>query len=473
MLPLYRTTFFVGILLIAACTNPKSQEVKQPKPPTPKTEKKAESTIHIPNEKYHLKNGLTVILHQDRRLPLVATSIWYDVGALHEVKGRSGFAHLFEHMMFQGSPNVGEDQHFKILEEIGGSLINGTTSFDRTNYFETVPSHELETVLWMESDRMGFLLESVTQAALQNQIDVVKNERRQSIESRPYGLMAEKLIQTLYPSSHPYYGNIIGSMEDIGAATLADVQNFFKTYYSPANATLVLAGDFEVEKTKKLIEKYFGSLKGQPKPKRPKPELPPIKETQIINFEEPVGNLAKLSIAWQGPTAYEKDCAALDLLMTILSGSKSSRLDKRLQFDDNIAQSVSAHFSELWAAGIINFSVIVRPEHNIDNVLKILDEVLHDMLKNPATKQELQRAKNQYETMFLFGLEYLGGFSGRTEALQRYQYHFDDPNKIAWDLNRYQSVTIDDVQRVLKTWLLDKPRIIVKGIPKATQPTEK
>ena len=422
------------------------------------------ATVDIPYESYTLDNGLKVILHQDNRLPLVAVSVWYDVGALHERPGRSGFAHLFEHMMFQGSPHVGEDRHFATLEEVGGSQVNGTTSFDRTNYFETVPSNALEVALWLEADRMGFLLDSLTAESLANQIDVVRNERRQSVESRPYGLMDEFITQTLYPAPHPYHGNVIGSLEDIGAATLEDVREFFSTYYTPANATLTLAGDIDLPRTKALVEKYFGPLEGRPKPDRPSVGPPRLDAARVIDFDEPVGRLPRLSVVWPGPPAFSEDAAALDLLAHVISGTRSSRLDTKVSFEDPLAQSVTAYFREYSAGGQFQIDITLQPGRTLDEALAAVDEVLAGLDGAPPTPEELTRAKNAIETRKLFGLERLGGFGGRAEQLQTYNHYLGDPGRFEWDLERYRGVTLDDLRRVKRTWL-DAARLVVEASP--------
>lgn len=427
--------------------------------------------LDIPFEKYRLENGLTVILHQDRRLPLVAVSVWYDVGALHERAGRSGFAHLFEHMMFQASKHVGEDKHFAYLQEAGATRMNGTTANDRTNYFQTVPRHELDLALWLESDRMGFLLPALTQASLVNQIEVVKNERRQSVENRPYGLMEELIVQTLYPKPHPYYGNVIGSMEDLSAATLQDVRDFFLTYYSPANATLTLAGDFAIEEAKQKIEKYFGPLRGRSKPLPVKLDAPALKEDMRLDFAEPVGNLPKIVFAWMGPSAYQKDTAELDLLSHVISGTKSSRLDKKVSYEQQIAQSVTARLEENASGSVFRIELVAGPGRTLDEAEKAITEVLASLEKEPPTEAELQRAKNAQETRLVQELEILGGFSGRAERLQTYQHYLGDPGKIAWDLERYQKVTTADLSRVAAAYLRGK-KLIVRASPavKGSQP---
>jgi predicted Zn-dependent peptidase len=419
----------------------------------------------LPFERYQLPNGLTVILHQDNRLPLTAVSIWYDVGAISERPGRSGFAHLFEHMMFQASPHVGEDMYFKRLQEIGGTNINGTTDFDRTNYFETVPSNELERVLWLESDRMGFLLSSLTEKSLRNQIDVVSNERRQSVENAPYGLMEEMIIKTVYPEPHPYHGAIVGSLKDIASASLEDVHDFFKTYYTPANATLTIAGDIKPDATKALVEKYFGPINGRPKPERPKVGPPVIDKEQLIHFDEPVANLAKVAMIWVGPAIFSDDTAALDLATYVISGTRSSRLDRKVTYDKLIAESVTARFEEKQAGSLFSIELNVRPDHTIEEAKQAIDEVLADLKKHPPTEAELKRGLNSDETGTIHGLEALGGFGGRAERLQLYNHYLGDPGKLQWDLERYRKVTTKDVARVIDKYLGDK-RLVVFAVPK-------
>ncbi len=427
--------------------------------------------LEIPFEKYKLENGLTVILHADHRLPLVAVSVWYDVGALQERPGRSGFAHLFEHMMFQASKHVGEDRHFAHLQEAGATLVNGTTGNDRTNYFETVPRHELELALWLESDRMGFLLPALTQASLDNQIEVVKNERRQSVENQPYGLFEEKIVQALYPEPHPYFGNVIGSMTDLSAATLQDVRSFFLTYYSPANATLTLAGDFEVEATKKLIEKYFGPLRGPSKPLPVKLDAPELAADVRFDFEEPVGNLPKIVFAWMGPSAFQPDTAELDLLSHVISGTKSARLDRKVSYDQQIAQSVTAHLEENASGSVFKIELVVAPGRTLEEAEAAILSVLEGLKTSPPTEAELQRAKNAQETRLVKNLEILGGFSGRAERLQTYQRYLGDPGKIAWDLQRFQKVSTSDLAKVAERYLGGKKLIArAKPAPKAINP---
>ncbi|MEM6370702.1 MAG: pitrilysin family protein [Myxococcota bacterium] len=425
----------------------------------------ADLELAIDFESYRLDNGLTVILHEDQRLPLVAVSVWYDVGALQERPGRSGFAHLFEHMMFQGSAHVPEDQHFRILQEVGATGVNGTTNFDRTNYFETVPSSALETALWLESDRMGFLLPALTEASLANQIDVVQNERRQSVENRPYGLMSEKLTKLLFPAPHPYNGDVIGTLEDIASATREDVADFFKTYYTPSNATLALAGDFDLAQTKALIEKYFGTLKGLPKPAATQVETTPIEAETVVHFVEPVGKLEKISVAWMGPPAFAEGTAALDLLAHVISGERSSRLDRKVSYEDPMAQSVTAYFREMEAASVFQIDMVMKQGRTTDEGLAAIDEVLAGLRGRPPTAAELQRARNDWETSTLTSLQSLGGFGGRTERLQSYHHFLGDPGKLGWDVARHRKIDLAALQEAMK--LLDDKRIVLKAAPPA------
>ena len=418
----------------------------------------------IPFDKYTLDNGLTVILHHDPRLPLVAVSVWYDVGGLHERPGRSGFAHLFEHMMFQGSVNVGEDRHFPYLQAAGATGVNGTTSFDRTNYFETIPRNYLELALWLESDRMGFLLPALSKKSLDNQIEVVKNERRQSLENRPYGIMGEKIVQTLYAKPHPYHGNVIGSMKDLNAATVDDVRDFFMTYYTPANATLCIAGDFDPKAIKGLVDKYFGPIKGRPKPPAVNIPAPKLEADVRIDFVEKVGRLAKLHMVWMGPSAFQPGTADLDLLAYVISGTKSSRLDRRVSYEDQIAQSVTAYFEEHRSGGQFNIEIVVRPDRTVAEAEAAVNEVLAGLKTNPITEAELARAKNAYETRLFRGLERLGGFSGRAELLQRYNLLLGDPGKLGWDISRYRDATLDSVNQAF-TKYLSAPRLVVDAKP--------
>src|SRR5215210_8788197 len=304
----------------------------------------AQSPADIPKiefEKYTLPNGLEVILSEDHRVPLVGVDVWFHVGPAYEAPERTGFAHLFEHMMFQGSKHVPGDSHFRLLEGAGGTGLNGTTGFDRTNYFETVPANQLELALWLESDRMGFLLNEVDQEKLTNQQDVVRNERRQSTENTPYGIVEEALYQALFPKGHPYHGVVIGSHADIQAAKLEDVRNFFKQYYAPNNASLAIAGDFDKAATKKLVQKYFGSLKRGPAIPPVAVKTAPITSEKRLVVQDAV-QLPKVYMAWITPAFYKEGDADGDIAGSILGGGRPSRLYKKLVYEKQLAQNVRA-----------------------------------------------------------------------------------------------------------------------------------
>ncbi len=426
-----------------------------------------ETKLEIPYEKYTLDNGLEVILHEDHTLPLVAVSVWYHVAAYHEVVGKSGFAHLFEHMMFQGSGHIADDVHIRTLENIGASTINGTTSFDRTNYFETVPSNHLETALWLESDRMGFLLDALSQKKLDNQRDVVKNERRQGIETRPYGLAEEKLWQAVFPKPHPYHGRVIGSMADLSAASLEDVRQFFTTWYAPSNATLTIAGDFTPDQAKALVQKYFGSLAKTAKPVPPKVADVTIAKPILIEHAEAIGKLPKLQVVWLTPKIYAAGDAAADVLSNLLSNGKSSRLHKKLIHELELAQSVSAYQYSLGAQSVFFVDVVGRTGVAPKRLLTEVDAVLEEIRQGKVKQQDVERAVNRFETSFFKGLQRLGGFGGKAEKLQGYNHFLGDPGFMARDLDRYRKVSIEEVVAFAKNELDTAKRAVLFAVPAA------
>lgn len=421
----------------------------------------------IPFEKYTLDNGLEVILHQDKALPLVAVNVWYHVGAYHEPAGRTGFAHLFEHMMFQGSAHVGDDVHIGMLEGIGASELNGTTSFDRTNYFETVPANHLETALWLESDRMGFLPHTLTKAKLDNQRGVVQNERRQGTETQPYGMVEEKLWHTLFPLPHPYHGDVIGSLEDLDRASVADVRGFFETWYAPSNATLTLAGDFEIDQAKALIQKYFGTLPKRPKPTRPEVKPVAIAKEIVLNETETMGNLSKVYMTWLTPPLFAEGDATADVLASVLTSGKASRLEKKLVRELQIAQSVSAYQQSAQAQSAFRIEATARPGVDPAQLQKAIDEVLDEIRKEGVSAAEVNRAVSRYETMFWATLQRLGGFGGRADMLQTYNHYFGDPGWLAQDIARYRAVTPDAVKALVATTLTRDKRVVLIAVPKA------
>ncbi|MCL5288001.1 MAG: insulinase family protein [Acidobacteria bacterium] len=415
-------------------------------------------------ETYTLSNGLKVILHQDRRLPLVAVNLWYHVGPANEEPGRTGFAHLFEHMMFQGSKYVPGDNHFKMLEAAGATDVNGTTDFDRTNYFETLPSNQLELGLWLESSRMGWLLDKLDQANLTNQQDVVRNERRQGVENQPYGVVDEAIYHTLFPKGHPYYASVIGSHEDIQAAKLEDVKKFFKLYYAPNNASLAIVGDFDTIATKKLVEKYFGSIKrGAPVPPI-KATTPPITSERRAVVTDRV-ELPRVYMAWFTPPIYKPGDADADIAAEVLGGGKSGRLYKKLIYEMQIAQDVNVQNYSLILGSIFQISATARPGKSIAEIEAAIDEELARFRADGPAPEEVERARNRIETRIIQGLETLGGFGGVADLLNRYNHYLGTPDFLSQDIQRYRVATPDSVKKLAQQYLRANARAVVHGIP--------
>lgn len=437
-------------------------------PAAPPTEESEETVLSIPFEKYKLDNGLEVVLSVDRKIPVVAVNLWYHVGAFHEQPGRTGFAHLFEHMMFQGSKHVGDDAHITMLQQLGATDVNGTTNFDRTNYFETVPTHHLETALWLESDRMGFLLDAVTIEKLDNQREVVKNERRQRTDAAPYGLASEAAWQALFPLPHPYYGSVIGSMEDLDAATMDDVTQFFETWYAPSNATLTIVGDIDVEETKALVEKYFGSLPSRPAPEAPEVEDVALTEEVVIRMEEQVATLPMVIVYWHAPRIFTEGDAAADIVATALGSGKASRLQQRLIYERKLAQSVSAYQYSLGAQSVFGIQAVARPGQSTDEIVAEIDAVLGELRESGVSQEEMQRARNRFETRRVLGLQRVGGFGGKADMLQSYNHFLGDPGKLAWDLARYELVTTEETRDFAREVLAPDKRVVLHAVPKAS-----
>jgi zinc protease len=415
-------------------------------------------------EKYTLANGLDVILSQDRRLPMVAVNLWYHVGPANEEPGRTGFAHLFEHMMFQSSKHVPPDSHFPLLEAAGATGVNGTTDYDRTNYFETVPANQLELALWLESDRMGYLLEKVDQAALSNQQDVVRNERRQSVENQPYGLAEEALVQSLFPKGHPYYGNVIGSHEDIQAVKLDDVRRFFRQFYAPNNASLSIVGDIDVPATKQLVEKYFGSLKRGPAVPAIKAETPAITAERRKVVPARV-QLPRVSIAWLTPSIYKPGDADADIVGNILGGGRSSRLFKKLVYEQQIAQNVSAGQNSLILGSMFQIDATARPGHTAEELEKAIDQELAAFRTQGPSAAEIEQARNTIETGIIGGLERLGGFGGVADRLNMYNHYLGTPDYLEKDILRYRAVTPATAAAFAKQYLTPNTRAVVLAVP--------
>jgi len=415
-------------------------------------------------EKYELPNGLEVILSEDRRLPLVSVNLWYHVGGKDEVPGRSGFAHLFEHIMFQGSKNVPEDRFFPMLEAAGAPLVNGTTDFDRTNYFETVPSNQLELALWLESDRMGWLLDTLTQERLDNQKAVVRKERQQSIENVPYGSAEEQFFKALFPAPHPYNGVVIGSHLDLEAATLEDVKGFFRTFYPPNNATLAIVGDYDPATIKAMVDRYFGSI---PKGAEPAPtKLPPVahtKETRLALTDEV--ELAKVFFGWVGPRSFEPGDAELTLAAEVLAGTKSSRLHEALVLKQQVAAEVKAYQYPLQAGSVFVVEVQGRPGQTPDALEKAAWPIIEGLRTTPPSAEELDRAKRSWQAETVRQLQSLGGFGGRADLLNYYNHHLGDPGYLPKDVARIEAVTPAAVQKALTDVVKVDSRVVVHVSP--------
>jgi zinc protease len=411
-------------------------------------------------EKHVLDNGLRVILHEDRSDPVVAVFLYYHVGSSREEPGRSGFAHLFEHMLFQGSENVGDDQHFKLVQEAGGTL-NGSTNQDRTNYFETLPSNQLELALWLESDRMGFLLPAMTQAKLDNQREVVKNERRQSYENRPYGMVYETLLANLYPPDHPYSWPTIGSMADLEAATLEDVSSFFRRWYGPNNATLAIGGDIDPAEALQLVERYFGSIPRGPEVSEPVPRPAPLEAPRRVVIEDRVA-LPQLTLAWPTVAEWHADEPALALLMDVLSGNKAAVLDRALMIDEELASHVTGSHAAGELAGA--FTINVRPAEGVG--LDVLERRVKELVAEVGAKgvdpETLERWKVRREGAIVRGLETV---AARTATLAEYDCFRGDPGLLAADMARHRAVTPEDVRAAAMRYLVGHPHVALSVVP--------
>lgn len=406
-----------------------------------------------------LKNGLEYILYQDRTVPLVAVNIWYKVGSAYETKGKTGLAHLFEHMMFQGSENVAKEMHFRYIQEAGGTL-NGSTSIDRTNYYEKLPANSLELAFWLESDRMGFFLPALTQEKLDNQKDVVKNERLERYDNQPYGLAWELINTNLYPEGHPYSWSTIGFLKDIESYTLEDVQNFFKKYYSPNNACLVVTGDFEYQQTTDLIEKYFGSISPFESNHKPQKIEFELKENILIEHKDNV-QLDRIYLAWKSDIIFSEDDAALEVLADILCGSKNSRLYKKLVFDLQIAQDVTAFQYSGKFGGQFMIISTARPGVNLDQIKEIIFEEINTIVNEFVSDKELEKSKNGIKAQFVYAMQNLDTIA---DYLNHYNYHLNEPNSFEYDLNRYTSVDKNAIQNSAK--YLNKPFVELRITPK-------
>jgi zinc protease len=426
------------------------------------------ATPKLPFELFQLPNGLTVILHVDHGAPLVGVHVQYDVGSKDEKPGRTGFAHLFEHLMFQGTVHLPKGLEDRLVDAAGGEG-NGSTSQDSTVYWQQVPSNALEQMLFIGSDRMGFLLPTLDQAKLDNQRDVVRNERRQSYEMQPYGLAYEKILANLWNPEFPYHWMTIGSHEDLEAATLQDVREFFERWYGPENAVLSIAGDIDPARTRALVEKWFAGLPARTKPEHQAPAPKPLAEEKRVTMDDRV-QLPRLYVAWQTPKVFAPGDAALDLLGQILSDGKSARLVKRLVMDEQIAQGVSAGQASQALASMFMVVATPKPGVPVERLEKEIDEELARIAATPPTAEELERAKNKVESGAVFGLEPVGGFGGRASTLANYYLRAGDPGFLEKDLARYRGATAEDVSRAAREYLRKDARVVLTVVPKAGGP---
>jgi zinc protease len=452
------------VLLLALALAPLAPRAAQPAAPaTPVAPAQGERML--PFETFKLANGLTVIVHEDRSNPIVGVHVQYDVGSKDEMPGRTGFAHLFEHLMFQGSQNVPKGEGDRLVDAAGGDH-NGSTSADTTEYWEQVPSNALEQMLFVESDRMGFLLPTLTQEKLDNQREVVRNERRQSYEMQPYGLAFERLLAALYDPQFPYHWPPIGSHADLQAATLEDVKAFFTRFYGPENAVLAIAGDVEPARVRALAEKWFGPIPGKAPPAHQAPEPVPLTAEKRVTMDDAV-QLPRLYVAWQTPKVFAPGDAALDLVGQVLSSGKSARLVKRLVMDEQIAQSVSAYQMSQALGSMFMVVATPKPGVPVERLEREIDEEIARLAAAPPTDEEIQRAKNKIEAGAIFGLEPVGGFGGRAATLAEYYLRAGDPGYLDQDLARYRRLTAAEVSEAARTFLRKDARVVLTVVPRA------
>ena len=422
----------------------------------------AMTSIDLPYTKRTLANGLDVIVHEDHHVPIVAVNLWYHVGSKNERPGRTGFAHLFEHLMFEGSEhhNTG---FFPPLQQ-AGALLNGSTNTDRTNYWAVVPTSAIDRALWMESDRMGYLLPAVTRERFETQRDVVLNERRQNYENRPYGMAIMAITSALYPPDHPYSWMTIGSAEDIRAMQLEDVQAFFRTYYHPSNASLVLAGDIETPRAFDLAERYFGDL---PAGTRPLPVIAAAslsREHRIV-MEDRV-ELPRIYIAWLSPAMFAPGDAELDLVGDLLANGKTSRLYRTLVYERRIALDVSAHQHSRELGSFFLLAATAAPGQSLAEIYAEIDAELDRLSAMGPTDDEMERALAQAEAQFIYRLQTVGGFGGKSDQLNAYNVLLGNPGFFTADLDRYRRATHESVRSAAALHLRRDARVVLSVIPR-------
>ncbi len=426
--------------------------------------------MRIPVETFHLDNGLFVTLSEDHTAPIVAVNLWYHVGSANERAGRTGFAHLFEHMLFQGSAHVGVNEHFELIQRAGGTL-NGSTWLERTNYFETVPSNELALALWLEADRMGELLPAMTQEKLDNQRDVVKNERRWAVDNQPYGTMLEKMQELAFPPSHPFRHSLIGSMEDLSAASLDDIAQFFTTYYTPDNAVLSITGDFDSEEAHKLVTEYFGPIsKGKGKPPLPPMNLPPVFGGWLREVVQDDVSLPRLFMAFRSPIFGSEEYYAASVASAILGMRKGSRLHRSLVRERQIAADAGAFTFDL-AKGtdLMVVDVTARPEVSVAQLEEEVDREIELVYREGVAESEVKRAIALIETDLVVSLQSAGE---RADRLSMFATYFNQPGLINEQADRYLSVTTERVNDLISGRLGEDNRASLLYVPKEGVETE-
>ncbi len=434
----------------------------------PVTAQQAGARLTVPYQTFTLPNGLNVILHEDHSVPIVSVNVWYHVGSANEKPGRTGFAHLFEHLMFEGSGHVKEGEFDTLLEAAGGDN-NASTANDRTNYYINVPSNALDLALYLESDRMGYLLDIVTEAMVNGQRDVVKNERRQSYENAPYGMAEPRISELMYPKNHPYHWPVIGYMEDLTAASAEDVREFFRKYYAPQNASLVVAGDINPVEARKKIEYWFADVK--PGKTADPIEVPPVGLTGVVTetLTDRV-QLPRLYLVWLSPALYRPGDAELDVAASVLAGGKNSRLYKRLVYDLQVAQSVVAYQESAGLSSLFRIEITARPSADppaqvLAKLKALVDEELAKLRDTPPTDREVQRVLNQTEASFYARMETVGGFGGKADQLNGYWFQAGNPDYFNEDLSRYLALQPNDIQAAVRRWLVPDRRLELSVVP--------
>ena len=418
--------------------------------------------MNIPYTKHTLRNGMPVLIHEDHRCPIVAVNLWYHVGSKNEQPGRTGFAHLFEHLMFEGSEHYNHG-YFQPLQQ-AGAVLNGSTNSDRTNYWEVVPTSGLELALWMESDRMGHLLPALTEEKFRNQRDVVLNERRQNYENRPYGMAAMAIVDALFPPAHPYHWLTIGSPDDLQAASLDDVQAFFRRYYHPGNASLALAGDVDPESALALVDAYFGGVE-------PGPAVGPVacdntatRDSRVLLEDGVV--LPRLYLNWLSPAIFADGDADLDLVADVLADGKSSRLYKNMVYERRIATDVIAVQQSHELSGFFQLIATAAPGHTLAELEAAMSAEIARVAESGPTSAESQRSLAQAEAQFVYRVQTVGGFGGKSDQLNQYNVFVGDPGYFDRDLDRYREATPASVAAAAGRFLVQAPRVAVSVVPR-------